>query len=150
MKKLLVIVSAILAAVSLFACASGPKTLGKGKIMSIELPSNPTTGFDWDYKFEEGEATLYLDKEEYVPASNEDLVGAGGTKVYRFVGENEGKAKLIFTYKRPWEGGEVAYDVIYEIEVDADKNVTCVNKTKGVVDSDKDLSFFPDPKFANE
>ena len=81
---------------------------------------------------------------------NLDAVGASSKRVYYFRATKEGKKTLTFTYGRPWEGGEKAYDVVYELSVDKDLNITCTNKKKGVIESKEELSFFPDPVFTNE
>ena len=76
-----------------------------------------------------------------------DVVGSPSKIVYYFKATKEGNTNLVFTYRRPWEGGDVAYDVIYELSVDKDMNITCLSKMKGTVESDKELSFFPNPTF---
>ena len=152
MKKIILAVCLLFSVSTLlFACdgSSSSKSLGKGKVMVLELESNPSTGYDWVYETT-GDAELFLDREDYRDANDANMVGAGGIRVLYFKGTKEGSANLVLTYKRPWEGGETAYDVVYELSVDKDMNITCLSKTKGVVNSDKELSFFPNPKFEKE
>lgn len=152
MKKLFLVLASLLVGVSLFACASGASAskYGKGKIMSLSFKTNPTTGYDWQYEFSDGDAEIVFDREDYKMNEDSNLVGGESTRIYYFRASKEGKKKLTFTYARPWEGGEKAYDVVYELEVDKDLNITCTSKKKGVVDSKEELSFFPDPVFTNE
>ena len=138
----------LLVVVILFATACGAK-YGKGAEMSLNFESNPSTGYDWVYGVLEGDnyAEIYLSNQENdFPESN--LAGAGGRRIYYFRATKAGKQTLTFTYRRPWEGGEIAYDVVYELSVDKDLNITCTGKKKGKVESDKELSFFPDPVFS--
>lgn len=145
-KSLILALLITLVSASLVAC--GSKKEG-GEVMSLEFYSNPSTGFSWEYEVD-GDAELYLDREDYIDTSEEGIVGAGGKKIFYFVATKEGKSNITFTYKRPWDGGEVAYDVVYEVSVDKNMNISCIDKKKGVVDSDKELSYFPDPVFTNE
>ena len=144
-KSLLLVLAMLMTSTLLFACG-GKKG---GKVMSLEFYSNPSTGFTWEYVVD-GDAELYLDREDFKDTSEQGIVGAGGKKIFYFVATKEGKANMTFTYKRPWDGGDVAYDVVYEISVDKNMNISCSNKKKGVVDSGKELSDFPDPVFTNK
>ena len=153
MKKLLLVLISLLVGISLFACGNsgaGGSKYGKGKLLSLTFETNPTTGYDWEYVFSNGEAEIALDREDYQMNENLDAVGAPSKRVYYFRATKEGKKTLTFTYGRPWEGGEKAYDVVYELSVDKDLNITCTNKKKGVIESKEELSFFPDPVFTNE
>ena len=152
MKKILLVSLVVLTLATLVACGSSSqsKNLGKGKLLSLTFETNPTTGYDWEYVFSNGDAEIALDREDYQMNENLDAVGAPSKRVYYFRATKEGKKTLTFTYGRPWEGGEKAYDVVYELTVDKDLNITCTNKKKGAIESKEDLSFFPDPVFTNE
>ena len=149
MKK---IVLSLVLAIALLVSACGAASsvnYGKGAEMSLDFISNPSTGYDWVYELASGDnfAELYLVRQENdFPES--DTVGAGGHRIYVFKATKAGKQTLTFTYRRPWEGGETAYDVVYDLNVDKDLNITCTGKKKGKVESDKELSFFPDPVFS--
>lgn len=156
-KKLLLSFGLVVMILVSFGCANknaeakaDTKTVAKGMVMHIELPANPTTGFAWEYSVDESEAAGILDEvmEDYQSdAVDEGVVGAGGTTIYEFEASKEGPQKITFTYRRPWDGGETAYDVVYELDIDEDYCISYIKKSKGVVESDKDLSFFPDPTF---
>lgn len=151
MKKTLLVSLVVLTLATLVACGSSSqsKNLGKGKVMALEFDTNPSTGFTWEYQFENGDGEIVFDREENKINTDLDLVGAPHKVVYYFKGEKEGSRNLVFTYRRPWEGGDFAYDVVYELKVDKDLNITCLSKMKGKVESDKELSFFPNPTFSD-
>lgn len=151
MKKILLVSMVVLALATLVACgtSSKSKNLGKGKVMALEFETNPSTGFTWEYKFTNGDAEVVFDREENKLNKDLDLVGAPSHVVYYFKATKAGNTNLTFTYRRPWEGGGAAYDVVYELSVDKDMNITCLSKMKGSVQSDKDLSFFPNPTFSD-
>lgn len=149
MRKNVVLLLSLLMVLIVSACTAGSSKYGKGHEMSLDFVTNPSTGYDWVFETLDGEknAVVYLvNQENNFPESN--LVGSGGHRVYYFRATTPGKQKLTFTYRRPWEGGEIAYDVVYDLNVDKDLNITCTAKKKGSVESDKELSFFPDPKFS--
>ena len=152
MKRILSIFLAI--AITLMTVACGAKSnqnasFGKGKVMALEFETNPSTGYTWEYKFENGDGEVVFDREENNLNAEQDLVGAPHKVVYYFKATKEGHKNLRFTYRRPWEGGDVAYDVVYELSVDKNLNLSCLSKMKGSVDSDKELSFFPNPTFSD-
>lgn len=155
MKNVIITLSTLLALL-MMSCTSNtiaPSTaapLGQGKIMVLRLETNPSTGFGWQYSLLEGDdkGALELVNQNFDSNNkNENLVGAGGYDTYEFKATKKGPQELTFTYMRNWEGGEVAYDVIYELEIDNDLNILYLGKKKGIVESDKDLSSFPDPTF---
>ena len=77
--------------------------IGVGEQFIIALDSNPTTGYSWEAKFDED--FLRLVQDEFKPAEDKDLVGAGGEQRFTFEGANIGKTKVTLTYKRSWEEG---------------------------------------------
>ena len=152
MKKIILFVTVLAMLASLVACGkstTNSSAFGKGKVMALEFESNPSTGYTWEYKFEGGEGEVAFDREETKLNENQDLVGAPNKVVYYFKATKEGNRNLRFTYRRPWEGGDVAYDVVYELAVDKNLNISCLSKMKGSVESDVELSFFPNPTFSD-
>ena len=151
MKKTVAVLLVISIGVFAFACGNASKesNLGKGKVMALEFSTNPSTGFNWEYRFENGDGEITFDREENKLNEDMNLVGAPHQVVYYFRGAKEGTKNLVFTYRRPWEGGDVAYDVVYELSVDKDLNITCLSKMKGTVESNEDLSSFPNPTFTD-
>lgn len=148
MKKFLSLVMVGLLIFTIFGCTKKEEVnMGKGTKMTLVFVSNPTTGFDWEYALEGGEGELELLDNTFLAPDEEGVFGAAGKRQYVFKGTKPGKVNLKFTYRRPWEGGETAYDVVYELDVEDDLSISCLSKSKGVVDSDKDLMSFPDPVF---
>ena len=79
------------------------------EVLTITLPDNATTGYEWDFVISDPEA-LELATMEYVPDDNgKDLVGAGGTWVASFIStfEKAGNVDLTLNYKRKWEAQAV-------------------------------------------
>lgn len=150
MKKISVLVLTLFALVSMFSCNLRGKEFGSGKVMALEFSTNPSTGYGWEYSFEGGDAEVVFDREETKLNENNALMGAPHNVVYYFRATKEGTKNLTFVYRQPWTGGEVAYDVVYELVVDKNLNIKCLSKMKGSVISDVDLSTFPNPVFTEE
>ena len=109
MKKSAIYVSLLLLLVALGCASVQPDrqyTLSQGEEFVITLKTNPSTGYQW--KIAEGlsgSGLLLLD-EHYQPAdnpSNRPIVGAGGTKTWKFRGDEPGKTMLKMVYQRPGE-----------------------------------------------
>ena len=153
MKKIILLIISVLTIVTLVACGattSKKEPKAKGKKMTLAFATNPTTGYDWTFKFEEGDdkGKIFLENLENEFPKGTGLVGQGGFRIYNFKATAPGPQKLTFTYERPWEGGEKAYDVVYELNVDSDLNIEWLDKQKGIIESEEKVDFFPDPIFA--
>ena len=107
-------------------CSKGEKQY------SIELESNATTGYAWEYTISK-ETIAKVVKNEYIePENTEGMVGVPGKQLFVFEGLKEGEVEIHFIYKRPWEetpslGGE---GLVYKLKVDKDLNITLVSKEK--------------------
>ena len=71
----------------------------------VELPSNPTTGYQWTVTTYD-KTLLQMTSSHYV-APQTKLIGAGGKMIFTFA-PVKGKAypqstQMLFTYVRPWE-----------------------------------------------
>lgn len=86
-----------------------------GETFSIELEGNPTTGYQWQEKFDEEKVKL-LDK-KINPSSGQ--IGASATEVFKFQVLKEGTTDLRFNYKRAWESENLE---TLEIKVKAQKD----------------------------
>ena len=78
--------------------------LAVGDIITIELCSNPTTGFQWEYETT-GITVLQETDHEIIP-SGSDKTGAPGKDIWTFEAIGKGETELSMEYSRPWEGGE--------------------------------------------
>jgi len=86
--------------------ASEGKTLPLqvGSLVSLYLPSNPSTGFDW-YISENNkpEGFVSLGNSFFLPINvNSTVTGVPGNTIIFFGFTKPGKYKLVFEYKRPW------------------------------------------------
>lgn len=130
-KKSTLFIFAILFVVSLVNCASSDDTkltldkdavieLSKGKILTIELKANHTTGYRWQVLEEKNEGIIEQEGEaEYITSSTQRPMprGSGGIEVYHFKAVKNGEAKLVFEYRRPWEKKEPARRYILTIKI---------------------------------
>ena len=78
-----------------------------GDTITIELCSNPTTGFKWEYETI-GKIVLEETDYGYVAPESDETVGATGKEVWTFKAIEKGTTELLMEYSRSWEGGEQA------------------------------------------
>jgi len=79
--------------------------LGRGDLLVVHLPSNPTTGFGWQPVFSKAGVLTAEGKACYL-ANRSHLPGAGGTESWIFLAEKSGNMTLTLGYARPWEKGK--------------------------------------------
>ena len=92
-------------------------TVAKGEMFSIELDSNPSTGYRWDLQLKAGKASL-VDEDFISDAPKNSMVcGAGGKKVFIFKAEEAGTIEIDATYKRPWKSDGAAQSQSFKITV---------------------------------
>jgi inhibitor of cysteine peptidase len=77
--------------------------LQKGNTLTINLESNPTTGYTWEFVESEGAVVRQVGEAEF--KADSDLLGAGGIQTLRFEAVLEGQMDLTLVYHRPWETG---------------------------------------------
>ncbi len=113
-------------------------------VFSIELESNPTTGYGWQAEF--SKESLELVQNIYLPSEpetdgktgNEPLVGSTGKEIFEFKALQSGKTEITFSYLRPWEQGvEPIKQEIYEVEISGEEPF-CGWSTMANCESDKD------------
>lgn len=78
-----------------------------GKTFTIDLDSNPSTGFSWQLANISDKTVLEIVKKEYV-GQGSLTVGSPGTERWIFKSVGIGKTALTFEYKRSWEDKEEA------------------------------------------
>ena len=77
--------------------------LDRGDTFSIQLVSNPTTGYLWQFGTPPyDESVMILRGDKYIQPQ-EQLCGAPGTRSLSFLAEGSGRTGLRLIYVRPWE-----------------------------------------------
>lgn len=75
-----------------------------GSQFSIELKSNPTTGYLWILrKLPENVAYIGSQYKENISCKNKKLVGCGGNTTMHFIAVSPGMSKVVLQYAQPWE-----------------------------------------------
>lgn len=77
--------------------------IAQGRTLTVELPGNPTTGFNWHVA--ELPKCLEAPDEPGFEADS-DAIGAGGTITLVFQAVSEGEGTLELQYARAWESVE--------------------------------------------
>ena len=77
--------------------------LDKGDTFTIQLVSNPTTGYLWKFGTPPyDESVMILRGDNYIQPE-EELCGAPGKRSLTFLAEGSGRTGLRLIYVRPWE-----------------------------------------------
>ncbi|MFC2035830.1 protease inhibitor I42 family protein [Chloroflexota bacterium] len=77
-----------------------------GDKITVELCSNPTTGFEWDYEITVDNVVKEEDHDFEEP--DRDVPGAPSVEIWTFEATEKGTTEVHMEYSRPWEGGEEA------------------------------------------
>lgn len=88
-----------------------PVVMTQGQECTLQLRSNPTTGYGWVLLPAEPERVRLLGSEFVRDASAADgppRVGVGGVERFRLEARQAGEATLHWVYRRPWQSDEVA------------------------------------------
>jgi inhibitor of cysteine peptidase len=128
MKRVLLLVMVAVLTLGLMAGCVGVKTykdvgeditIGVGQEFIIALGSNPSTGYSWQASYDETALELVGGEPEYeADETDEAVVGAGGTELFRFLTLKTGEAEITMTYARPWEGGDVAETQVFTVNIE--------------------------------
>jgi predicted secreted protein len=65
----------------------------------IQLPENPTTGYQWTMQSTKG---ITLLESQYVPDTH-SMLGSGGMMTWTLLNHSTDPQQLVFRYERPWE-----------------------------------------------
>jgi inhibitor of cysteine peptidase len=129
MKKLLAITAVLILSASLACGCSGSRiqaysdqekgidsSVNKQFIVLIALESNPSTGYSWQAEY--NTEMLELIEQTFEPGeyAKENIVGAGGTELFRFKALSKGQTDITFNYKRPWET-EVLETKVFTVDI---------------------------------
>ena len=77
-----------------------------GDKIYLELCSNRTTGFRWEYEMTTEGIVAEEDYDYHEP--EEGVVGAAGTELWTFEAVKTGTTEIKMEYSQPWEGGTKA------------------------------------------
>ncbi|MRH89014.1 peptidase inhibitor I42 [Nocardia sp. SYP-A9097] len=81
-----------------------PLAIGQG--LTVRLTANPSTGYLWELTQLDQSMVRQDGGAEYEQdASPRDMVGVGGTSIWRFTARAPGATRLVLEYRRPWEQG---------------------------------------------
>ena len=77
--------------------------LKRGDVITVQLVSNPTTGFQWEFGTPAPDKNVVsLREDRFIPPKGE-LCGAPGRRSLTFQAEGAGKTDVRLIYVRPWE-----------------------------------------------
>ena len=87
-----------------------------GDVFTIEIPSNPTTGYEW-FMEEEIEKISFLDGDPFgqIIVNDEMGFGAPGIQRFTFAADNEGSEIINLLYRRIWKPDDLL--AIYQVRV---------------------------------
>lgn len=75
-----------------------------GQVITVRLPGNPTTGFEWVALPPDDAAVSVEAAGQYVPDPvGAGVLGSGGTYVFHYKAERPGASKIVLHYRRSWE-----------------------------------------------
>jgi inhibitor of cysteine peptidase len=86
-------------------------TAAAGEEFTVELESNPSTGYEWQVTEIADEQVVRLVDSEYVPPES-DLLGASGKQVFTFEAVDEGSTRITLEYARAFEDSPIARHVV--------------------------------------
>jgi inhibitor of cysteine peptidase len=74
-----------------------------GNVLSIELPSNPSSGYSWSIG-SLNSSLLELVETRFVATREEPVPGSGGVQVWKVRALAGGRARISLKHWRAWEG----------------------------------------------
>jgi len=81
-------------------------TVAPGSIITLNLCSNPSTGFSWGEQAQINNKEVLKQTSHKTVASGTSMPGAPGAQAWTFEALKAGVSTASFSYSRPWEGGE--------------------------------------------
>ena len=85
---------------------SGEFEVEVGDKIRVELCSNQTTGFQWDY--EPTKENIVKEEDHDFEEPEKGLMGAAGVELWTFEAVEKGTTEIRMEYSQPWEGGSKA------------------------------------------
>lgn len=91
---------------------------------SVTFHGNPTTGYEWLFQTEDESVVSVVEQDFISDSTDANMVGAGGTFVFRLEGAKAGRTSISFRYARAWEHEANPPTITYQVSVDDALNVT--------------------------
>lgn len=113
MKKSISILSIVLFLLILTGCS---------KKVTLELESNPSTGYEWDCEVSDINYAKIVD-EEYEEDNDTDMVGVPGKQIFELKGLKEGVTNMTCKYQRSFEDS-IEETKTYKLTTDKNLNIT--------------------------
>ena len=91
-----------------------------GDKIRLELCSNPTTGFEWEYQMTQENVLIEEDYDFEEPEAG--VVGAAGVELWTFEAVEKGTTEVRMEYSQPWKDGlkaEWTYTMNVTVEYDS-------------------------------
>ncbi|MCC7161812.1 MAG: protease inhibitor I42 family protein [Anaerolineae bacterium] len=82
-----------------------PVSLKAGDTMTVQLASNPSTGYSWQVISDNAAVLEQVGEPQFDLGSKTPMPGAGGTETFTFRAVGAGTTTLTLLYSRPWERG---------------------------------------------
>lgn len=79
-----------------------PVFLSVGQTITLQLPTNPSTGYRWLVQNPGASVLRSLGPEVYSIPEAEAVVGAAGQSTWRFQARTAGKGHLMLVLQQPW------------------------------------------------
>ena len=93
-------------------------SISLNKEFTIELPSNPSTGYSWHLANTSSNTKIQKTRDTFESTARPNVVGAGGMQKLTFKGIKQGFETVKLVYIRPWErGAPAAKTMIYTVEI---------------------------------
>ncbi len=109
--------------------------------VTLTLPSNPTTGYQW---IAAQDPELFEISSEYIENKQEgEAVGVGGNEVFILTPIKDGETEVSFSYARSWEEQEPESVLRYNLKVSKDKQIQMQSFTGALPGSMEELPDVP-------
>lgn len=89
----------------------------------ITFRSNPSTGYDWQYKIKNSDL-INIEQTYKEDNCSKDVIGCPGTTTFKVTGLKKGEATIYLQYKRPWEVNEDDLDATYVLTINEDLTIS--------------------------
>lgn len=91
-------------------------TIAPNRVFTIDLQSNPTTGYAWLLSVEP-EGVVSIKSKKFI-ADASGRVGVGGTMSWKLSSKKVGTTTLKFSYSRSWEtDAKPAREIVFNLKV---------------------------------